>query len=77
MLRPGDLVKLTWAVKRSPGERMWVKILHRDDDEVLGRLSNWPVYVHLDPDAIVRFRIDDIIDYEFVDEDDAPGAIAA
>lgn len=77
MLRPGDLVKLMWTVTRSPGERMWVKILSRDGDELIGRLSNWPVYVYLDPDAIVRFRIDDIIDYELADEDDNPEAIAA
>lgn len=77
MLRPGDLVKLMWEVKRSPGERMWVKILHRDGDVLIGRLLNWPVYVHLDPDAIVRFRIDDIIDYELADEGDGPEAIAA
>lgn len=77
LLCPGDLVKLMWSVKRSPGERMWVKILHRDGDELVGRLRNWPVYVHLDPDSIVRFHIDDIIDYELADEGDDPQPIAA
>lgn len=78
-LRPGDLVKLIWQVKRyeASGERMWVEIISRDGDDIVGRLSNWPVYVHLNPDEIVKFHIDDIIDYELADEDDGPEQIAA
>jgi hypothetical protein len=75
-LRPGDTVRLTWSVKRysAAGERMWVEITHRDGDQVVGRLRNWPVFVHLNPDEIVKFHIDDIIDCHFYDDVDEADA---
>lgn len=64
-LRSGDSVRLCWSVRRYPatGERMWVQITHRDGDKLVGTLKNWPVFVHLHPDAVIKFRLDDIIDY--------------
>lgn len=69
-LRPGDTVRLMWSVKRyaAAGERMWVEIIKRDGDRLVGRLKSWPVFVHLNPDEIVKFHIDDIIDFQFEDE---------
>ncbi len=69
-LRPGDLVKLMWVINRPRkswpgGERMWVKITHRDGDNFVGTLDNWPVYVYLRPDETVRFHAEAIIDYSF------------
>jgi hypothetical protein len=70
-LRPGDAVRLMWSVKRYPaaGERMWVEIIHRDGDRLVGRLKSWPFFVHLSPDEIVKFHIDDIIDCTFEGEE--------
>lgn len=70
-LIPGDTVRLMWSVKRyaASGERMWVEILHRDGDHLVGRLKNWAMFVHLPPDATVKFHIDDIIDCHFYDGD--------
>ncbi len=76
-LQPGDTVRLIWTVKRYPaaGERMWVEITRRDGDQLVGRLKNWAVFVHLNPDEIVKFHIDDIIDYRlYDDEDETPAA---
>lgn len=66
-LEAGDTVRLAWSVKRyaASGERMWVEITHRDGDRLVGRLKNWPVFVHLTHGEIVRFHIDDIIDCHF------------
>lgn len=77
-LRPGDTVRLMWSVKRYPaaGERMWVEITHRDGDRLVGRLKNWPVFVHLNPDEVVNFHIDDIIDYHFYEDEDEDEAAA-
>lgn len=68
VLRPGDSAKLVWAVKRLPGEKMWVRITKRDGDRFVGTLQNWPVFVHLNPGEVVKFHVDDIID--FIMEDD-------
>lgn len=69
-LRPGDLVKLMWLVKRDPGERMWVRITHREGDRCVGTLENLPLFVRMDPGEKVKFHIDDIIDCKFEDEED-------
>lgn len=66
-IRPGDLVKLMWAVDRLPGERMWVKVAERKGDRLVGTLENWPVFVYMNPGEKVAFHIDDIIDCEFED----------
>ena len=78
-LRPGDLVKLQWSVKRyaASGERMWVEITGRDGDRFIGRLTSLPVFVHRDPGETVRFRVDDIIDCDLSDDDGADNEGAA
>ncbi len=70
-LAPGDSVRLMWSIKRyaASGERMWVEILDRDGDRLVGRLKNWAMFVHLAPDATVKFHIDDIIDCHFDNEE--------
>lgn len=68
LIVPGDLVKLMWAVARFPGERMWVRVIRRDGDRLSGTLENLPVYVFMDHGEQVKFQIDDIIDFEYVDE---------
>jgi len=70
-LRPGDSVKLMWSVKHyaAAGERMWVEITHRKGDQLVGRLDNWPVFVHLRPDETIKFHVDDIIDYRLDDDE--------
>lgn len=74
-LQPGDTVRLMWSVKRyeAAGERMWVKITQRDGDRVVGKLQNWPIFVHLDPDAVVKFHIDDILDFNYHQDDESAG----
>ncbi|XAS71997.1 hypothetical protein VUN82_23480 [Micrococcaceae bacterium Sec5.1] len=67
LIGPGDLVKLAWAVARFPGERMWVRVTHRDGDRLKGNLENWPLYVHLHPGERVTFLIDDIIDCHLIE----------
>ena len=67
-LRPGDCVKLMWSVQRSPGERMWVKIIHRDGNQLIGTLDNWAIFAYIRPGERVKFHIDDIIDYSLADE---------
>lgn len=69
LVEPGDLVKLMWSVSRLPGERMWVRVTERRGDQLKGTLENWPLFVHLHPGEKVRFRIDDIIDCEFMEPD--------
>ncbi len=66
----GDLVKLMWSVKRSPGERMWVRITHRDGDQLVGTLDSWPIFVFMDPGDIVKFHVDDIIDCQYAEDED-------
>lgn len=65
VLRPGDRAKLMWVVKRMPGERMWVSIIHRDGDQLVGSLDNWAVFAFMHPDETISFHIDDIIDCLF------------
>ena len=67
LIEPGDLVKLMWSVARFPGERMWVRVTHRDGDHLKGDLENWPMFVHIHPGERVEFRIDDIIDCDLID----------
>lgn len=67
LIAPGDLVKLAWSVARFPGERMWVRVTHRDGDRLKGSLENWPLFVHLKPGERVNFVIDDIIDCDFIE----------
>lgn len=67
LVEPGDLVKLAWSVGRFPGERMWVRVTHRDGDRLKGDLENWPLYVHLHPGEQVTFVIDDIIDCDLIE----------
>lgn len=67
LIEPGDLVKLAWSVARFPGERMWVRVTHRDGDRLKGDLENWPLYVHLYPGEQVTFFIDDIIDCDLIE----------
>ncbi|WP_138946760.1 hypothetical protein [Plantibacter sp. M259] len=67
LIEPGDLVKLAWAVARLPGERMWVRVTHREGDRLRGELENWPIYVHLHPGDPVRFVVDDVIDCDLVE----------
>lgn len=62
-LRPGDDVRLMWSVRRSHGERMWVRITQRNGDEFTGTLENWPVMAYLRHGDRVRFQADHIIDY--------------
>ena len=69
LLRPGDSVKLMWAVRRQPGERMWVRIIHRDGDRLIGTLENDPVFVFKDYGDTVKFHIDDIIDCSYDDDE--------
>ena len=68
-LRPGDLVKLMWLVKRDAGERMWVRVTHRDGSRLVGSLENWPLFVRMDPGEKIKFHVDDIMDYMLEDED--------
>jgi len=68
VLRPGDLAKLMWHVKRMPGERMWVWITHRDGDLLIGTLRNDPVFVFKGYGDTVKFHIDDIIDCSYDEE---------
>jgi hypothetical protein len=77
-LRPGDTVRLVWNVKRyaASGERMWVKITHRDGDQLVGVLKNWPAFVHLNHGEQVEFHIDDIIDCHFYDDEDEGEQVA-
>ncbi|PYY34497.1 hypothetical protein DEJ32_14745 [Curtobacterium sp. MCPF17_046] len=58
-----------WSVSRSPGERMWVEVTERHGSRLVGKLSNWPVCVYMNPVERVDFDIDDIIDYEFAEAD--------
>jgi hypothetical protein len=67
LIEPGDLVKLAWSVARFPGERMWVRVTHRDGDRLKGDLENSPLYVHLHPGEQVTFVIDDIIDCDLIE----------
>lgn len=67
LIAPGDLVKLAWSVARFPGERMWVRVTHRDGDRLKGNLENWPLFVHLYPGERVTFVIDDIIDCQLIE----------
>jgi hypothetical protein len=67
-LRPGDGVKLMWSIKRMPGERMWLTITHRDGDNLVGVLDNWAVFAHIPPGEVVKFRIDDIIDFNWEED---------
>ncbi|WP_258369088.1 hypothetical protein [Curtobacterium sp. MCPF17_046] len=69
LIGPGDEVKLMWSVSRSPGERMWVEVTERHGSRLVGKLSNWPVCVYMNPVERVDFDIDDIIDYEFAEAD--------
>jgi hypothetical protein len=69
-LQPGDRVKLMWSVRRMPGERMWVTITERDGDRLVGTLDNWAMFAFLNPDEVVKFHIDDIIDYLWGDENE-------
>lgn len=70
LIQPGDLVKLMWSVSRLGGERMWVEVTERRGDRLVGKLSNWPVFAFMNPDERIRFAIDDIIDYELMNEED-------
>lgn len=70
-VRPGDLVKLTWSVKRLPGERMWVRVTERRGDRLVGTLCSWPVFTFLRPDETVQFNVDDIIDCVLEEDDEA------
>lgn len=67
LISPGDLVKLAWSVARLPGERMWVRVTHRDGDRLKGNLENWPLFVHLHTGERVTFFIDDIIDCNLIE----------
>ena len=69
-LRPGDTVKLMWAVKRSHGERMWVTITERKGDRFVGTLDNYAISAYLEPGESVQFHVDDIIDYVLDEEMD-------
>lgn len=61
-------MKLMWSVKRSWGERMWVKVTEREGDRLVGTIDNWPVFAYLSPDEKVKLHIDDIIDCMFEGE---------
>ncbi|MDO5683611.1 MAG: hypothetical protein Q4G46_12400 [Propionibacteriaceae bacterium] len=65
LVEPGDVVKLMWRVPRSPGERMWVRVTHRQGDRLVGRINNYPIYVFADYDEVVKFHIDDVIDISY------------
>ncbi|MFB0840186.1 MULTISPECIES: hypothetical protein [unclassified Arthrobacter] len=79
LIEPGDLVKLAWSVARFPGERMWVRVTHRDGDRLKGDLESWPLFVHLNPGEQVTFVIDDIIDCDLiqVQSEEVPTNLAA
>jgi hypothetical protein len=76
LLRPGDLAKLMWSVKRMPGERMWVTITERDGDRLVGTLDNWAIFAFLHSDETVKFHIDDIIDCNFEDDYEEAESVA-
>lgn len=67
-LRPGDGVKLLWSVKKMPGERMWVTITRRDADNLVGVLDSWAVFAYIHPGEVVKFHIDDIIDFHWEED---------
>lgn len=69
LLQPGDLVRLMWSVRGFPGERMWVRVAERKGDRFEGTLENLPIFVHRSPGETVRFHVDDVIDFEFADDD--------
>lgn len=79
-LEPGDGVKLIWRIKRTPGERMWVTITHRDGDNLVGVLDSWAVFAYIHPGEVVKFHIDDIIDFHWEEDrgkdDGSPGVAA-
>lgn len=70
-LRPGDDVRLMWSVRRSHGERMWVRITQRNGDEFTGTLENWPVMAYLRHGDLVRFQADHIIDYLSAEDEES------
>jgi hypothetical protein len=49
---------------------MWVRVTHRDGDHLIGTLDNWAIFAYLEPDEMIKFHIDDIIDFTFVDDED-------
>jgi len=74
LLRPGDTVKVTVAsIPDSPEfdtERMWVLIDRIEGDDVYGELSNQPVDIpQLKSGAKLQFKVWNIIDYEYSDDD--------
>lgn len=73
-LRSGDLVRLAWSVARSPGERMWAEITHREGNRFEGTLRNDPVFVYAAFGDVVKFEGDHIIDILRASESPAEGA---
>lgn len=59
----GDRVKLGFLDKDGAGERMWVEITEKDEDNFKGALRNTPVWLKLSFDAIVPFQSKNIIDF--------------
>jgi hypothetical protein len=58
-LRPGDLAKLVFLIDGNAevdGERMWVEVESVEGISFLGRLTNQPRYVSLDPGDPVSFE---------------------
>lgn len=66
-VRPGALVKLAFEPIGDAavgGERMWVLVMDRfDDDSFLGKLDNQPIFIDdLEFGDIVEFSLENIID---------------
>lgn len=70
LVRPGDFVKLMWEVERSPGERMWVKVISRNGNRLVGTLENYAICAYLKAGERIKFDIDDIIDLDFCDSEE-------
>ncbi|NIY62066.1 DUF2314 domain-containing protein [Clavibacter michiganensis subsp. michiganensis] len=66
-----------WSVARFPGERMWVRVTHRNGSRLVGDLENWPAFVHMSPGERVKFHIDDIIDCDLVDLQELEGTVSS
>lgn len=73
---PGIHVKLMFRTRDGEwGERMWVRVDRRRGDKLKGSLSNTPIgFPLIGAGDQVRFRLDDIIDIDWSDDE---GEVAA
>lgn len=67
---PGASVKLMFEMNDGWGERMWVDVVSVKKRRLVGELRNCPVGIpRLDPGRTVKFKLDDIIDIQWIPED--------